>query len=68
MTDYPNFDIEGVVQTFMEWEHNKHHGIMTFRDHAHKSLMTGTLAPVHHTPWLKAFDDSIESYVDGNKQ
>jgi trimethylamine monooxygenase len=67
MTDYPKFDIEGVVQCFLAWEHNKHTNIMTFRDHQHRSLMTGTLAPVHHTPWLSAFDDSIECYVDGNK-
>jgi hypothetical protein len=31
-------------------------------------LMTGNKAPVHHTPWLTAFDDSIESYVEGNKK
>ena len=67
-TDYPAFDIEGVVQVFMEWEHHKHENIMTFRDHAHTSVMTGTTAPVHHTPWLTAFDDSIASYVDGNKK
>ena len=106
-TDYPAFDIEGVVQCFMEWEHHKHENIMyvgmcfwwggaggcwgvccwltfllfdclsfflflpsfrTFRDHAHTSLMTGNKAPVHHTPWLTAFDDSIESYVEGNKK
>mmetsp|Transcript_26796 Transcript_26796/g.39645 ORF Transcript_26796/g.39645 Transcript_26796/m.39645 type:complete len:459 (+) Transcript_26796:192-1568(+) len=65
MTDYPNFNIEGVVQCFLEWERNKHTNIMTFRDKPHKSLMTGTMAPVHHTPWLKAFDDSLECYVDG---
>ena len=23
-TDYPSFNIEGVVQCFLEWEHNKH--------------------------------------------
>jgi trimethylamine monooxygenase len=67
-TDYPSFDIEGVVQCFLEWEHNKHENIMTFRDHAHTSLMTGNKAPVHHTPWLMAFDDSIESYVEGNRK
>ena len=67
-TDYPTFDIEGVVQAFLEWEHNKHENIMTFRDKPHKSLMTGTMAPVHHTPWMKAYDDTIESYVEGNKQ
>merc|ERR1712032_105810 len=67
-TDYPMFDIEGVVQTFLEWEHNKHENIMTFRDRPHRSLMTGTMAPVHHTPWLQAFDDSIECYVPGKSQ
>ena len=50
-----------------EWEHNKHENIITFRDCPHRSVMTGTMAPVHHTPWLTAYDDSIESYVDGNK-
>ena len=56
--------IEAVVQTFLEWEHAKHENIMTFRDQSHKSVMTGTMAPKHHTPWLKAYDDSIECYVD----
>jgi len=67
MTDYPSFNIDGVVQAFLAWEHHKHENIMTFRDQPHRSLMTGNMAPVHHTPWLQAFDDSIESYVDGNK-
>lgn len=62
-TDYPNFNIEGVVQLFLEWEHNKHADIMSFRDKPHKSVLTGTEAPVHHTPWLTAFDDSIACYV-----
>ncbi|TGV76352.1 NAD(P)/FAD-dependent oxidoreductase, partial [Mesorhizobium sp. M00.F.Ca.ET.149.01.1.1] len=38
--------------------------IMTFRDNAYRSLMTGTMAPVHHTPWLQALDDSMESYLE----
>lgn len=64
LTDYPTFDIEGVVQCFLEWEHNKHKDIMAFRDQSHTSLMTGTMAPKHHTPWLTAYDDSIACYVD----
>jgi len=67
MTDYPMFDIEGVVQAFLAWEHHKHEDIMAFRDKPHRSLMTGSMAPVHHTPWMKAFDDSIATYVLGNK-
>jgi len=67
MTDYPKFDLEKVVQTFMDWEHNKHENIMTFRDHSHKSVMDGTVAPVHHTPWLTAFDDSVPCFVQDNQ-
>ena len=38
----------------------KHHG---FRDNAYASLMTGTMAPKHHTPWLEAMDDTLEVYL-----
>ncbi|MBY3573854.1 NAD(P)/FAD-dependent oxidoreductase [Rhizobium laguerreae] len=62
-TDYPNFDIEGTNQTFMEWEHHKAHNIMGFRDHAYRSLMTGNMSPTHHTPWVEALDDSMEEYL-----
>ena len=62
-TDYPSFDVEGVNKTFMEWEHHKHEDIMNFRDNCYKSLMTGNMQPVHHTPWMEAMDDSKESYL-----
>lgn len=62
-TDYPMFDVESVVQCFMEWEHNKHEDIMKFRDHPHRSVKTGNMAPIHHTPWLEALDDSMACYL-----
>lgn len=62
-TDYPSFDIEGVNKTFMEWEHHKHEDIMGFRNNGYRSLMTGTMAPVHHTKWTEAMDDSMEEYL-----
>ena len=62
-TDYPSFDIEGVNKTFMEWEHHKHEDIMGFRNNAYRSLITGNQSPVHHTPWMDAMDDSMESYL-----
>jgi len=62
-TDYPSFDVEGVNQTFMEWEHHKHEDIMGFRNHAYRSLMTSTMSPAHHTPWLEELDDSFEAYL-----
>lgn len=63
MTDYPRFDIEGVNRTFMEWEHHKHEDIMGFRDNSYRSLMTGNMQPKHHTKWVDALDDSLESYL-----
>ena len=62
-TDYPTFDIEAANQAFIEWKGHKKKGIMTFRDHGYKSPMTGTLAPAHHTNWVEALDDSLESYL-----
>ncbi len=62
-TDYPSFDVEGVNRTFMEWEHHKHDDIMSFRNNAYASLMTGNMQPTHHTPWMEAMDDSMESYL-----
>ena len=62
-TDYPSFDVDGVNATFMEWEHHKEDDIMGFRNNAYRSLMTGTMSPKHHTPWMEALDDSMECYL-----
>lgn len=62
-TDYPTFDVEGVNKTFMKWEHHKHDDIMGFRNNTYPSLMTGNEQPLHHTPWIDAMNDSIESYL-----
>jgi trimethylamine monooxygenase len=26
-------------------------------------VLTGTLAPPHHTPWMEAMDDSLEAFL-----
>jgi trimethylamine monooxygenase len=62
-TDYPSFDVEGACEAFFEWKEHKTENIMTFRDNAYKSVITGTMAPVHHTPWKDALEDSMESYL-----
>jgi trimethylamine monooxygenase len=62
-TDYPHLDIDKVNETFMEWEHHKMEDIMGFRNHGYRSVLTGTMAPKHHTPWLEALDDSLEAYL-----
>ena len=62
-TDYPSFDIEAANQAFYEWKKHKKQGIMDFRNHGYVSPMTGTKAPAHHTSWVEALDDSLESYL-----
>ncbi len=47
-------------------EHNKHEDIMTYRDRAHRSVVTGNMAPLHHIPWIKAMDDSMSSYLNNS--
>lgn len=49
---------------FHEWEHHKDEDIMTYRDRSFKSIHTGVKSPIHHTPWVKAMDDSIESFMN----
>ena len=62
-TDYPQFDVEGVNKTFMDWEHHKMDDIMGYRNNAYRSLITGTMSPQHHTPWKDELDDSMEAYL-----
>jgi trimethylamine monooxygenase len=62
-TDYPSFDVEGACMAFKAWKGHKKKGIMTFRDNGYKSVITGTMAPKHHTPWKDALDDSLEVYL-----
>ena len=64
-TDYPSFDVEGACAAFFAWKGHKKAGIMTFRDNAYRSVITGTMAPLHHTPWKDALEDSMESYLPG---
>ena len=62
-TDYPNFDVDGACEAFYQWKKHKSVNIMTFRDNAYKSVITGTMAPIHHTPWKDALDDTLEVYL-----
>lgn len=62
-TDYPSFDVDGASEAFFEWKAHKGRDIMAFRDNCYKSLITGTMAPKHHTPWKDALDDTMEVYL-----
>jgi trimethylamine monooxygenase len=63
-TDYPSFDVDGACAAFFEWKKHKAEDIMAFRDNCYKSVITGTMAPKHHTPWKDALDDSMATYLE----
>jgi trimethylamine monooxygenase len=62
-TDYPKLNTEAINKTLLQWEDDKHHDIMGYRNKAYRSIVTGTMSPVHHTPWVEALDDSLETYL-----
>ena len=62
-TDYPSFDVDASDQAFIKWKKHKKQDIMAFRDNGYVSPMTGVQAPPHHTKWVEAMDDSLESYL-----
>lgn len=62
-TDYPTFDVEGVAEIFKAWEHHKEADILGYRNKSYRSTLTGTLAPAHHTAWMEAMDDSLETFL-----
>ena len=62
-TDYPEFDIGMSNDAFFQWKKHKKKNIMGFRDNGYVSPMTSAKAPPHHTKWVDALDDSLESYL-----
>lgn len=62
--DYAACDWEMTTDLFKEWEHDKEHSILGYRDRAFVSPCTGTQAPIHHTAWIEAMDDSMACFLD----
>lgn len=66
--DYPTFDHDLTRAHFRQWEHDKTETITGYRDRGFRSVCTGSEAPVHHTPWWSALDDSMETFLgDGQR-
>jgi trimethylamine monooxygenase len=63
LTDYPDFKPEVMAEQFKEWKHHKEENVLSYRDHSFPSVITGNPAPIHHTPWLEALDDSLEAFL-----
>jgi len=63
--DYP-FNID-VTDIFNAWEDDKHNDVLTYRDKSFASKFTGTKSPIHHTTFMKALDDSLETFMHQKK-
>eukprot|EP00090_Calanus_glacialis_P034471 TRINITY_DN5798_c0_g1_i1.p1 TRINITY_DN5798_c0_g1~~TRINITY_DN5798_c0_g1_i1.p1 ORF type:complete len:452 (-),score=110.55 TRINITY_DN5798_c0_g1_i1:130-1485(-) len=63
--DYPyNLD---VGEMFHTWEGHKDQDILTYRDQSFASKFTGVQSPVHHTNFMFALDDSLETFMTQTK-
>jgi len=66
----PKEFVAGINKTFDDWEELKHNNIMNYRDHAHASLVTGTMSPMPAagTSWLEnKWEDDIAFYKNMHK-
>ena len=57
-----------VADIFHTWEHYKDDDITKYRDYSFTSKFTGTKAPIHHTPFMKAMDDSLACFLSESNQ
>lgn len=64
-TDYPQIDLDAVSTLLKDWMRHKSEDILGYRDRTHRSVITGTMAEVHHTRWINAMDDSLNRYLNG---
>lgn len=62
-TDYPSFDLVKVARILKGWHDAKQEDILNYRDRCYTSVITGTTAAEHHTPWMLELDDSLERYL-----
>jgi len=49
---------------FKSWLKDKEENILNYRDKVYTSVVDGTEVNIHHTPWMKEMDDSLERYLD----
>ncbi|WP_430615045.1 NAD(P)-binding domain-containing protein [Flavobacterium sp. JP2137] len=63
-TDYPGFNLDQVAAMFKQWIKDKETNVLTYRDKVYTSVMDQCKAEIHHTPWMKELDDSLERYLE----
>ena len=68
MIDYIVKEFDGILIDEYGWEHHKVEDIMTYRNKSFSSPVTGSVAPIHHTPWASAMDDSSKTFLNQSKK
>jgi len=64
-SDYP-YDLD-VGDIFHTWKGHKTNDILTYRDQSFASKYTGVQSPIHHTNFMYALDDSLETFMHQKK-
>src|SRR5690606_41636588 len=58
------FNLDKVADMFKSWLKDKEGNILNYRDEVYTSVVDGTEESIHHTPWLKEMDDSLDRYLE----
>jgi len=64
-SDFP-YDLEH-RQIFYDWSADKKKDVLTYRDKSFTSKYTGVKSPIHHTNFMYALDDSMETFMHQKK-
>jgi len=64
-SDYP-YDLD-VAEMFHTWAGHKVEDILTYRDQSFASKYTGVQSPIHHTNFMYALDDSLDTFMHQKK-
>ena len=62
-TEYSRFDLNAMVDIYLEHLKFRVKNIIIWRDKTYRSVLTNTMAKQHHTPWLNEMDDTIENFI-----
>ncbi|XP_066924746.1 trimethylamine monooxygenase-like [Clytia hemisphaerica] len=62
-TDYPKHDNDSIAELLKAWKIHKSENILTYREHCHKSPVTGTVGAPLYAPWVDAMDDTLEGFL-----
>ncbi|CAF3972364.1 unnamed protein product, partial [Adineta steineri] len=62
-TDYPNFNVEQMMEILFDCMKARNENILTYRDKIYTSSITNTIAKQHHTTWIKEFHPSLEDFI-----